>query len=78
MQEQIKNLIKSILKSENINEIGIDESLLDLGLDSIKTIELVVELEDCFDIEVDQDDLIIDNFTTISKIMELVNRYINV
>ncbi len=75
MRETITELIRNVISLDADREIKDDENLIDLGLDSIKTIEIVVELEDGFDIEIDEDDLMLDNFSTISKIMELVKRY---
>jgi acyl carrier protein len=75
MRETITELIRNVISLDANREIKDDENLIDLGLDSIKTIEIVVELEDGFDIEIDEDDLMLDNFSTISKIMELVKRY---
>ncbi len=75
MRETITELIRNVISLDANREIKDDENLIDLGLDSIKTIEIVVELEDGFDIEIDEDDLMLDNFSTISKIIELVKRY---
>lgn len=75
MRETITELIRNVISLDADREIKDDENLIDLGLDSIKTIEIVVELEDGFDIEIDEDDLMLDNFSTISKIIELVKRY---
>ena len=49
------------------------ELVADLNMDSAKALELIVELEDCFDVEIDDDDAgslntVGDVLTTISSI----------
>lgn len=58
-------LERKIVLDPNIN-------LKDEGLDSLKTIELIVSLEEEFDIQIDDEDLIIDNFLTIGKMFNLL------
>jgi len=73
--DTIKEKLALIVESdENIDE-HID--LFNVGLDSIKTIRLVVELETVFDITIEDDDLVIENFSTLSKITDMVSNKIN-
>lgn len=71
---------KIVLESLNSligeKEIDHDSQLLDLGVDSITFIRLVVDLEDKFDFEVDDEDITLDNFATLSKILELLLKYL--
>ncbi|MBJ6360577.1 acyl carrier protein [Paenibacillus sp. MAHUQ-46] len=43
------------------------------GLDSIKTIELIVNLEVEFNIQIDDQDLLIENFSRVTKIKKLLS-----
>lgn len=51
-----------------------EADLRNAGLDSIVTIKLVVNLEVKFDIEIDNEDLFVDNFSSINKISNLLSR----
>lgn len=48
----------------------------DLGIDSLRMVELIVSLEDCFDITLDESDLNPANMKTVRDIFTLVNKYI--
>lgn len=43
------------------------------GLDSIVTIKLIINLEVRFDIQIDDNDLLIENFSTLNKISSLLS-----
>ena len=76
IEQKLKKLIANIatqdVDANNINE----ETLLtnDLGYDSVQIIELIVELENEFSIEIDDDDLEIENLTVYRKLHEMVVR----
>ena len=54
--------------------VSADESLLDSGLlDSASILELVAFLEDRFDLEISDEELVPENFETINSIVVLVN-----
>lgn len=73
-EEKVKSLLQSQLELEGEN-IENDESLQEnYGLDSMGFIQLVVALEQEFHIEFDDEVLMIQNFDTINKIVELVQR----
>ena len=74
MVTKIINITKEVLKCENV-EIGEKDDLIELGLDSLKAIELVVGLEAEFNIMIDEDDLLIENLSTILNIRDLVDKY---
>lgn len=73
----MKNLVNEILKEksfcENITpELKLNE---DLGLDSLNMVELMVELEERFNIEIDESDLDPAELQTVSQIYALVKKY---
>jgi acyl carrier protein len=54
-------------------DIGSDASLLDdVGLDSVALIRLAMGVEDEFDVEIDDDDLVIENFETTGRIARYI------
>ena len=74
MKDQIRMILTKILgESCNIEQVGDDDDLTLLGLDSMGAIRLMVEIEKCFEIEIPDDDIDIDNFNTISKIYDYVS-----
>lgn len=60
---------------DSLQEIGNDADLRNFGLNSITSIELIVKLEDEFNIAITDDDLIIDNVCTIDRIIQLLEKY---
>ncbi|WP_341279715.1 phosphopantetheine-binding protein [Paenibacillus sp. FSL H8-0537] len=71
MRELIIELIsKQMTVSPTISD---DEDLFLAGLNSIKFIHLIVDLELKFDMEVSDNDLTFETFSTIQKIMQYVH-----
>lgn len=70
-ETRIKEIISQLIGIE-INDIH--QNLILVGLDSMKTINLVVELEEEFDIVIDDNDLLFENFSTISRIVDLISQ----
>lgn len=60
---------------EVLESIGPDDDLIEYNLNSILVVELVVELEIAFGIEIDDDDLLTENVSTLRRIQELVGKY---
>lgn len=74
----LKMLITALKRDESeIANITDDTDLREHGLDSITSIETIVMLEEAFDISVDDDDLFIENFNTLGKIMILLDKCMN-
>lgn len=60
------------------SEIRSDASLLDdVGLDSVALIRFAMGLEKDFDIEIDDDDLVIENFETTGRVAQYVQGRMN-
>lgn len=72
----VKNILSGLaIEQDSLVEIGSDVDLRNFGLNSITSIELIVKLEDEFNIAISDDDLIIDNVCTINKIIQLLEKY---
>lgn len=69
---KLEVVLGSLLNTQE--KIMAEESLSKWGLDSLKTIELIVILENEFDIVFDNNDLLLDNFGTINTIVSLLTR----
>ena len=61
-----------------VEQICEDQSLQgDLGLDSIQLVTLLMELEDSFQIVLDEADMNPFDLVTVAHVVELVDRYVN-
>jgi phosphopantetheine attachment domain protein len=72
MQETIKQLVISLIKNEPEN----DTDLFSIGLDSLSVLQLIVLIENEFNVNISDDDLILDNLRTIMTITHMVEKYV--
>lgn len=72
-----KEIINAIITEKRFSDtITADMSLNeDLGFDSLSLVELIVDLEDRFDIEIDESDLDPAQIKTVGQIYALVDKY---
>ncbi|HCW05376.1 MAG TPA: acyl carrier protein [Clostridium sp.] len=77
MEEKIKEILGTVLEltPEQIEAIGVEDDLIALGLDSLNSIEVIVNLECEFGIQVDDEDLLLDNIASVHLLMELIEKY---
>ncbi len=76
IDQKLKEIILKIATQDtDINNIN-EETILtdDIGYDSIEIIELIVELESEFNIEIDDDDLEIENLIIYKKLYKMVKK----
>lgn len=59
----------------NQSDICDEDTLANLGIDSLKSVELIVALEDALHINFDDSDLDPSILTTVQSIINLVNNY---
>ncbi|MDN9010661.1 acyl carrier protein [Brevibacillus laterosporus] len=70
-QAKIRKILQELLEiKEPITEC---DDLTKMGLDSMTTIRLIVALEQAFDLEFSEEDLLLENFRTVEKISSLIN-----
>lgn len=69
--EDILRVINSLGNIE-ISTEQLDESLPDLGMDSISFIQIVVGLEEAFDCEIPDSKLLISEMDTVQKIFDVL------
>ncbi len=73
MKETVNEILRKKSFCEDItSELKLNE---DLGLDSLNLVELMVELEDKFNIEIDESDLDPAALQTVDQIYALVSKY---
>lgn len=68
-KEVIAEKIRQIIE---IDQLDSDQLLDSVGFSSVSMIELIIELEDVFDIIFEDEELLTDNFKTVSLIADLV------
>ncbi len=70
--EKLAEIIADIMRIDK-DEIRMDSRFEeDLGCDSLDMIEIIMEIEQQFDIEIDQDELDVADFETVEKAVELI------
>ncbi|MFZ5351500.1 MAG: phosphopantetheine-binding protein [Bacillota bacterium] len=76
IEEKIKSIIVSRLKDkEKIAMLDYETPLLSLGIDSILALSILVEIEEEFDIEINDTDLNMDKIRNIKAFAELIENY---
>lgn len=75
-QDKIKNMISNeVLVGISVDEIGDDASLIsDLNLDSIQMLALITGLETEFGFTLDEDDLDLENLSSVNRLAEFVEK----
>lgn len=77
VEAKIKGIVVSKLSnSAVIDSLDFDTPLLSLGIDSILAISILVEIEEMFDIEINDDDLNMDSIRSIRNFADLIRSYL--
>ncbi len=77
IEKLVREKLREIMQIENPEQLSAEEDLKEYGMDSLNAIELVVALEMEFGIEFSEEDLLVDNFCTIQKLVDTVNKYLD-
>lgn len=74
LNEKLKKIIAEVALKEVNESIISDDVVLtsDLGYDSVQIIQLIVELESQFQIEIEDDDLDIDKLTIYRNLRDMI------
>ena len=73
MLDQIRNYLLTHAADGDVSEIADDESLLEAGvIDSAGMVDLIAFLEGTFGITIDEDDMIPENFDSLTAIAAYV------
>jgi acyl carrier protein len=74
MKQKIVSFLYDESLKDEFEDLDHDDSLLELGIiDSVKMIELIEYIEKTFDITVDEDDMLPENFDSLNAIEEYIN-----
>ena len=73
-QEQVVKILEELSSNTNINSN--DHLQNDLGLDSLDLVNLLVCIEDEFEIELDESDMNPFDFETVESVVAMIEKYI--
>lgn len=74
-EEVIKEILSENIELElDVSAIEAEQDLTDLGLDSVYFIQLMVAFENVFGLTFEEEDLDIENFITINKTINYLNK----
>lgn len=68
----LKEVKKIVCENLKIEEINPKESLYQKGIDSMNMLFVLNEIENCFNIKIPDEELLMSNFETIEQICKLV------
>lgn len=71
LKESVMEIVKNI---SGRDDVQFDSNLLDLDMNSVKLIELLIELEITFDVDVLDEQLNLDELNRVSDVYEYMNR----
>ena len=72
----MKEKVLKVLQSVN-EAIADGENLITSGIvDSFEVVNIVMELEEAFEIEIDAEDVVAKNFETVDRITAMVEKYV--
>jgi acyl carrier protein len=76
VKQQIRQYVaQNFLFSDNGYDLGDDASFLDEGIvDSTGVLELVTFVEETFDLEIDDDEIVPDNFDSVNSLAIFIER----
>lgn len=69
---QIAKIIEGYIDDLNLDESHYDESLVELGISSIAFIQIIVEIEDKYQIEIPDEYLLFSKLGTVYKMATIV------
>ena len=75
MKDNIIGVISSLSVLDS-NEIKEEDSLISIGIDSLKTVNLILELENSFNFIFNDSDLDPENLKTVKNIIDIVSKYV--
>jgi acyl carrier protein len=77
-EETIRNILcDAFICRDSLKELKNGDDLRSIGLNSVTSIELIVRMEQEFNINILDEDLIMENVSSIDNIIQLLKKYIN-
>lgn len=75
METQVLDIVASVLKVDEEKKAAVTEDtpLHTIGFDSLNCVEVIVVLEEHFDIMFEDEELMIDQLNTVRKLTDIIN-----
>ncbi len=70
--DRIDGIVTAILAKKGLSPVGANDNLRDAGLSSLDLVNLMLAVEDAYDVTLPQDRMIPDNFRSIDAIKALL------
>lgn len=79
INEKIKRIICSVTEQPGYYDKLTNKSNLiyDIGIDSIQMMQIIVEIENEFDVEFNDDELILDDLAKLENLFRIVNHQVD-
>lgn len=74
IKQEVKEVILAILPDVSSEDLNEESDIFSLGLDSINAMTLVSNLQDAFDVQLDTNEIIFENFQSLATIAEMVEK----
>lgn len=74
VKEQAQEVVLELLPGVSSEEIADDTDIFSLGLDSINAMTLVLNLQESFELQFDVNEISLENFQTLSSIVNLIQK----
>jgi acyl carrier protein len=75
IDEKLQNVLRSHLpEAAPDGPLALDSTLVELGIDSLRLVEFIIDLEDTFQIAIPDEEMLADNFNTVGTVSTLLNR----
>lgn len=71
-KEEILDIINNAIEGAAIDLEQLDDDLSEMGMDSIKFIQIIVEIEEAFECEIPDSKLLITELNTVKKIFDVL------
>jgi acyl carrier protein len=73
-KEKVEEIISTALRiePERVRQLPGDELLNTIGLDSLNCMEIVIQIEEFFEIAFEDEELLLENLNTLNKLMGLI------
>ena len=72
--EMVLSIINANVKNVNLTMESLDNDLIELGMDSVSFIQMIVVLEDKFQCEIPESQLLISEMNTAGKIINVLQK----
>jgi acyl carrier protein len=72
IEQELLDYIRTEIAYDSQQPLGADDPLLDGALDSVGVLRLVVFIEERYSVSVGDDDLVPENFATVTALAELL------